>query len=88
MSIWKKLNILKVTVSSKWEKKEFFGYRKKRILGSPWHFVPNISIFLEKTKSLNFDKNQLSVVTKYTLLQNEYNDPLRMVKSIENIVFK
>ena len=73
---------------AKGEKKEFFGYRKKRILPSPWHFYPNVTVFIEKIKTLNTEKGLISIQTKYSLLQNEYNDPLRTVKINEIIQFK
>lgn len=73
---------------AKSDKKESFGQRKKRILPSPWHFHPNISIFLEKSKVINQEKTQILISTKYSLLQNEYNDPLRTVKTIETIYIK
>lgn len=77
-----------MTVLAKSEKKEFIGHKKKRILPSPWHFHPNISIFLEKNKAVNQEKAQIVVTSKYSLLQNEYNDPLRTVKTIETIYIK
>lgn len=70
------------------EKKELFGAKRKRSLPLSWHFSPNVSLFLEKTKFLNTDKTQMTINTKYTLLQSEYNELLRSVKTSELLIIK